>query len=67
MHIWGTYVHIYTKYEVSAANPVTEVCTDNNANTTNADKANPNAQSMIVASYFHNFHIHVHTIHSYIP
>ena len=22
MHIWGTYVHMYTKYEVSMSNPV---------------------------------------------
>ena len=23
MHIWGTYVHMYTKYKVSVSNPVT--------------------------------------------
>ena len=29
VHIWGTYMHIYTKYEVSMSNPVPgEVCTD---------------------------------------
>ena len=22
VHIWGTYVHMYTKYEVSMSNPV---------------------------------------------
>ena len=22
MHMWGTYVHMYTKYEVSMSNPV---------------------------------------------
>ena len=28
MHVWETYVHRYTIYEVSMSNPV-EVCTDN--------------------------------------
>ena len=40
MHKWGTYVHMYTKYEVSMSNPVLEeVCTDDtniNANDNNA-------------------------------
>ena len=45
MHIWGTYVHMYTKYEVIYM----EVCTDDdaNANTDNAN-TNDNGQSMIV-------------------
>ena len=31
MHIWGTFVHMYTKHEVSMSNPVAgEVCTDDN-------------------------------------
>ena len=48
MHIWGIYVHMCTKYEVSMYNPVPgEVCTDDvNANA-NAD-ANDDTQSMIV-------------------
>ena len=49
MHIWGAYVHMYTKYEVSMSNHVPgEVCTDD----TDADDANTNdtnnGQSMIV-------------------
>ena len=49
MHICGTYVHIYTKYEVSMSNHVQGVvCTDDtDADSTNADDAN-DGQSMIV-------------------
>ena len=44
MHIWGTYVHMCTRYEVSMSNPVAG-CTDNDddANADTNDK-----QSMIV-------------------
>ena len=50
MHIWGTYVHMYTKYEVSMSNPVLgEVCTDNaNDDDANDTDANDDGQSMIV-------------------
>ena len=47
MHIWGTYVHMYTKYEVSMSNQG-EVCTDDDhTDNANADDAN-DGQSMIV-------------------
>ena len=39
--MWGSYVHMYTKYEVSMSNLQGEVCTDD-TNTNN------NGQSMIV-------------------
>ena len=52
MHIWGTYVHLYTKYEVSMSNHVPGVvCTDANADIDDANDAKANAndgQSMIV-------------------
>ena len=35
--MWGTYVHMYTKYEVSMSNHVSgEVCTDTNSDTNDA-------------------------------
>ena len=51
MPIWGTYVHMYTKYKVSMSNLVQgEVCTDDDANAddANADNANDDGQIMIV-------------------
>ena len=44
VHMWGIYVHMYTKYEVSMSTLCQgEVCTDNNANANDDD-----AQFMIV-------------------
>ena len=53
MHIWGTYVHKYTKYEVSMSNPVAGGGVHTNDNDTNNDanndaNANDDGQSMIV-------------------
>ena len=41
MHAWGTYVHMYTKYDISMSNNVPgEVCTDDDMDDANANDAN---------------------------